>query len=117
MKTVVQLLMAVVAAVSPLLTNGEPLGLVGWINVGVVAAGAVTVYIAANSDTGIWSVTKMFMSLISAVGVAMISLLADGSLSGNDWMQIGAAVIATIAVFEFPKGVELGGSSGRNEAT
>ena len=103
MKAIVQLIGAVVAAVVPLLATDQPLSLVGWINVGVVAAGAVNVYITSNDlSGGVWSVSKLWVSLVSTIGVLAISLLADGSLSAADWMQIGAAVLAAIAVWWVP---------------
>lgn len=98
MKAVFQLLGAMLAAAVPLVTVTNELTLTEWINVGVVAAGAATVWIATNQDEGIWSYTKVFMAAVSAGGVVLISALVDMSISPVEWMQIGAAVLAAIAV-------------------
>lgn len=101
MKALIQLLGAVFAAAAPLTLGNGPLSVTEWINVGVVAAGAATVWIAANEDEGIWSYTKLFMSAVSAGGVVLVSALADMSISPTEWIQIGAAAIAALAVKQF----------------
>lgn len=109
MKTLVQLLGAMFAAIMPLTQDpGAPLdNTIAWINVGVIAAGSATVYIAANADWGVWSITKTFMSLISVVGVAAISVFSDGVMSTSDWFQVGSALMAAVAVYGFPKDFQL----------
>jgi hypothetical protein len=98
MKALVMLLGAMLAAVVPLMAGDGPLSTTEWINVGVVAAGAAVVWIAANDEEGTWSYAKLFMSAIAAAGVVLISALADQSVSLNEWIQIGAVVLATVAV-------------------
>lgn len=99
MKGLVQLLGAMLAAIVPLLTTDAPLTLTEWINVGVVAAGAGTVYIATNEANGVWAYAKFFTSLISAGGVVFISALGDGSISNVEWVQIAIALLAALSVW------------------
>lgn len=99
MKAMVMLVAAMLAAVVPLMAGAGPLSTTEWINVGVVAAGAAVVWIAANAeDGGVWSYTKLFMAAIAAGGVVLISALADMSISANEWVQIVAAIVAAVAV-------------------
>lgn len=104
MKALVQLFGAMMAAIVPLTMTGAPLSVTDWINVGVVAAGAGTVYIAENQDGGVWKYAKLFMSLISVVGVVLISALADGLISVTEWYQMGVAVLTAFGVLETPVG-------------
>ncbi len=99
MKALVQLIGAVLAAVLPLLMATDDLSLTEWINVGVVGAGAVTVYIAANLTDPVWQYTKLFMSAVSAVGVVLVSALVDYNVSPTEWWQIVAAVAAALGVW------------------
>lgn len=103
MKASSQLFGAVMAAIMPLVLTNQALSVTEWINVGVVGAGAATVWIASNHPTGVWSYTKTFMSLISAAGVALISILADGSFSQAEWWQLLTALLTAFAVLETPK--------------
>jgi hypothetical protein len=98
MKALVMLFGAMLAAVVPLMAGDGPLSTTEWINVGVVAAGAAVVWIAANDDSGVWHYTKLFMAAVAAAGVVLISALADGSVGMNEWIQIAAAIVAAWGV-------------------
>lgn len=100
MKALLQLFGAMMAAIVPLVGTDAPLSVTEWINVGVVAAGAATVYIAENQDGGVWKYTKLFMSLVSVVGVVLISALADGAISVAEWYQMGVALVTAYGVYE-----------------
>jgi hypothetical protein len=69
----VELLGAMLAAIVPLTLGDGPLSTTEWINVGVVAAGAAVIWLAANQDEGIWAYTKMAVSTIAAGGVVLVS--------------------------------------------
>lgn len=100
-KALVQLTVAMASAALPLLTRGSTGELTPseWINVGVLAFGAGTVYIAANlEDGGWWSFTKGIMSGLSAGLVLMTSFVADGAMSRAEWAQTGMALVGTLAV-------------------
>lgn len=100
-KAIVQAVVAVLAAILPSLLVEEPLGLVGWVNVIVLAAGAVNVYITSNGVAG-WSMAKAIASAVAAIGVVLISALADSSIDAGEWVQIITALLGTGAVFAVP---------------
>lgn len=100
-KTIVQVLVAILAAVLPSLLVGQPLGLVGWINIIVLAAGAIHVYNAANSVPG-WPIAKAIASTAAAVGVILISALADSSIDAGEWVQIITALLGVGGVYAVP---------------
>lgn len=99
-KTIVQLVVAVLAAVAPGIVVGQPLGLVGWINIIMLAAGAIQVYNSANLPH--WEVAKAIASGVAAVGVVLISALSDGGVTAGEWVQIVIALAGTGAVFAVP---------------
>lgn len=99
-KTVVQVVVAVLAAILPSLLTGQALGLVGWINIIVLAAGAVHVYNSANLPG--WNVAKAIASAVAAVGVVLISALSDGGVTAGEWVQIITALLGSGAVFATP---------------
>ena len=100
-KTIVQVIVAVLAAILPSLLVGQPLGLVGWINIVVLAAGAVQVYNASNLVPG-WPIAKAIASAVAAVGVVLISALSDGGVTAGEWVQIITALLGSGAVFAVP---------------
>lgn len=103
MKALVQLLGAALAAVLPLLTATDTLSLTEWINVGVVAAGALSVYIATNLPAEpVWNYSKLAMSALSAAGVVLISALSDSVVGNAEVWQIVAAVLAALGVWGAP---------------
>ncbi len=99
-KTIVQLLAAVLAAVLPGLLVEQPLGVTGWINIIVLAAGAVHVFNSANIPG--WNIAKSIASAVAALGVLLISVLADGGVSPAEWVQISTAFVGTVAVYFTP---------------
>lgn len=99
-KALVALLAAVLAAVVPGLLGDQPLGVVGWINVVVLAAGAVQVFNATNLPG--WSIAKTIAAAISAAGVIVVSALSSGGISTVDWIQIVLAVVGALGVYAVP---------------
>lgn len=90
-KAAVQLLAAILAAVIPGLTDGTPMGWPEWTNVGVLAAGAIMVYNSANIPGYRWA--KLVASIVSAIGVMVVSGLSDGALSTSEVIQIITALV------------------------
>ena len=99
-KMIVQLVAAVLAAVAPGIIVGQPLGLTGWINIIVLAAGAVNVFNAANLPH--WNIAKTIASAVAAVGVVLISALSDGGVTAGEWVQIIVALAGSGTVFAVP---------------
>jgi hypothetical protein len=100
-KAIVQLVVAVLAAILPSLLVEEPLGLVGWVNVIVLGAGAIHVFNSANSVPG-WPIAKAIASAVAAIGVVLISALADSSIDAGEWVQVITALLGAGAVYAVP---------------
>ena len=111
-KAIAAVLAAVLAAVVPALAVDGPLGLVGWINVLVLAAGAVQVYNAANIPG--WPYAKLGAAIVSAAAVALLSGLGDGVLDRTDWIQIFVATLGAFAVYRVPNGTARTSQRGRH---
>lgn len=73
-----------------------------WINVGIVGLGAISVLGAGNLPSGIWSYTKTLVSAATAGLVLLTSLLADGVISGAEWLQVLIAVAGAAGVAVVP---------------
>jgi hypothetical protein len=101
LKAIVAALAAVLAAVLPGLIAGGPLGLVGWINVVLLAAGAIQVYNASNGVPG-WPIAKAVAAIVTAAGVVAVSALSDSSITPGEWVQIATAALGAVAVFSVP---------------
>lgn len=96
---------AVLAVVLPvLMANDAPLSYTEWVNVGVLAAGAITVWITDNHpDGGVWNYTRLGASMVSTAGVVVISATSDGwPMTNVEWLQVIAAVTAALAVYTAP---------------
>ena len=94
-KSLVQLLATILAAIVPGLIAG-PMDTAAWINVVILAAGAVMVYNASNDIPG-WNYAKLVASAVSAVAVLLVSYLSDG-ISTAEWIQLGLAALAALGV-------------------
>lgn len=97
LKAILQAIMTVLAALVPGLAG--PMTLSAWINVVVLAAGAVMVYNATNVPG--WAYAKLIASATSAVAVVLVSSLADG-ISAVEWIQMALAAAAALGVGAVP---------------
>lgn len=98
LKAIVQLIAAVLAAITPAFLVGGEMGWPEWINVGVLVFGAVYVYLTTNLyDTGVWKYAKAFSSGAAAVGVILVSTLSGG-LTVEEIAQIVIALLTPFAV-------------------
>lgn len=81
-----------------------------WVNVGIVALGAVGVLGAGNLPTGVWAYTKTIVASATAGLVLLTSLLADGGMSTAEWLQVLLAVAgaAGVAIVPGPRVVSVG---------
>lgn len=99
-KSIVQVVMTILAAVVPGLANG-PMDTTAWINVIILGAGAIMVYNAGNIPG--WNYAKLIASAVSAVAVLLVSFL-DGGLSGAEVIQLVLAAFSAIGVGAIPNG-------------
>lgn len=68
-----------------------------WLNVGVMALGAVGVLGAGNLPAGVWRYTKLFVAAASAVLVLWQSL-AIGGMDQSEWLQLALAALGALGV-------------------
>lgn len=99
-KSIVQVLMTILAAVVPAVAAG-PMDATAWINVVILGTGAVMVYNAANIPG--WDYAKLVASAVSAVAVLLVSSLTGG-ISGAELIQMVLAAAAAIGVGALPNG-------------
>jgi hypothetical protein len=108
---ILALLAAVLTAVLPGIEDG-PMGWPEWVNVGILAAGAINVYNAANLPG--YRYAKLIASVVSTVGVLLVSFLSDGALTTTEIIQIVVAIGGSFGVRQVPNnhttdGVFVGG--------
>jgi hypothetical protein len=72
-----------------------------WLNVGVMALGAVGVLGAGNMPAGVWRYTKAGVAAASAVLVLWQSL-ASGGLTGSELTQLILAGLGALGVLAVP---------------
>ena len=101
-KSIVQLVMTVLAALIPALTVG-PLNASAWVNVVVLGAGVVMVYNASNDIPG-WNYAKLIASAVSAVAVVLTAALTDGAISPAELIQMILGAAAALGVGAIPNG-------------
>lgn len=100
-KAILAAVAAVLAAVLPALTVA-PLDFAGWVNVVILAAGAVMVYNASNDVPG-WPYAKLIASIVSAVAVVLVSSLSGG-ITTAEVVQMIVAGIGAVVVGVVPNG-------------
>jgi hypothetical protein len=92
-----QVVAVVVAAVIAALVD-EHVDFTEWLNVGVLALGAVGVLGAGNLPDGVWRYTTLFVSAASAVLVLWQSL-ASGGMTTGEWLQLAVAALGALGVY------------------
>jgi drug/metabolite transporter (DMT)-like permease len=96
----VQVLFAALAAIVPALVVGWPPSPGGWINIVILAAGALMVFNAGNLPG--WSTAKTIASAISAVAVVLVSALSDNMIGPDEVIQMILAFGAALGVYITP---------------
>ncbi len=100
LKFVAQVVAAGVAALVPALADGRVTP-DEWINVGIIALGAVAVLGAGNLPAGVWHWAKVIVAAASAVLVALASLWTGG-ITAMEWVQLGLAALGALGVAVLP---------------
>jgi hypothetical protein len=113
-KSIAAVLTAILAAVIPALYTDGPLGWAGWVNVVILACGAVHVYNSANLP-GSWDYAKLIAAVVSAAAVALSSALSDGVTRG-EWIQVAIAALGALVVWRVPNAAAETAQGGRHEA-
>lgn len=99
-KAIAAALTAALSALAGVLaSNDGELSTVGWINLAIVAVGAVNVYLGPNVPGA--SVTKALLAATAAVLTLAVDLLADG-VTLAEWLQLAVAALGALAVYATP---------------
>jgi hypothetical protein len=114
-KAIAAAVAAVLAAVVPALYVPGPLGFAEWVNIVLLACGAIQIYNSANLP-GHWEYAKMIAAVVTAAGVAVSSALSDGDVTRGEWVQIAIAMFGAFAVYRTPNAPVAAGPAGRHEA-
>jgi hypothetical protein len=113
-KAIAAAVAAVLAAVIPALYVPGPLGFAEWVNIILLACGAIQVLNSGNLPH--WEYAKMIAAVVSATGVVLSSALSDGDVTRGEWIQIAIAVINAFAVYRIPNAPVVAGPAGKHEA-
>lgn len=100
LKFISQLVATIVAAVIAALVDSR-VDFTEWLNVGVLALGAIGVLGAGNLPTTVWKYTKAIVASASAVLVLWQSL-ASGGMTPSEWLQLLAAAFGALGVYAVP---------------
>lgn len=100
LKFFIQVFATVLAAAYPLVVDGN-FSLEEQINCLIIGLGAVAVLGAGNLPAGVWKYTKFYVSIATAVFVALASFLTDG-VTGAEWIQIALAGVSAAGVRAAP---------------
>jgi hypothetical protein len=98
-KAIAAAVAAVLAAVVPALYVPGPLGFAEWVNIVLLACGAIQVYNSANLPS--WKYGKLVAAAVSAAGVSLASALSDG-VTRAEWIQVAIAALGAFAVYQAP---------------
>lgn len=89
----------ILAAVSAALTGDSVIDTTEWLNVAVLAVGALGVFAAPNVPGA--RVTKAVLAVLSAVLVLAVNLIAGG-IDLSEWIQLGLAALGALGVYAVP---------------
>jgi hypothetical protein len=68
----------------------------------IALANAILVGIVPNLSVGVAKYAKLACTVVAAALILAANLWADGTLSTQDWLQIGLAVLTAAGVVGFP---------------
>jgi hypothetical protein len=116
MKFAAQIAASVLAAVVAALAGDNMVSNAEWINIAILALGAISVLGAGNLPSGVWKYTKLYVSAATAGLVVLASFLTDG-VTTTEWLQVGIAVLGALGVIAAPGPLVLPQPLGRHQAT
>lgn len=97
-KFLAQVAATVMAAVATALVGDNHISTNEWVNVAILALGAVGVVGAGNLPAGIWAHTKAIVSAATA-GLVLLQSVLTGGVSTTEWFQVALAVLGALGVF------------------
>jgi hypothetical protein len=114
-KAIAAAVAAVLAAVIPALYVSGPLGFAEWVNIILLACGAIQVFNSSNLIPH-WEYAKMIAAVVTAAGVAISSALSDGDVTRGEWVQIAVAMFGAFAVYRVSNAPVAAAPAGKHEA-
>jgi hypothetical protein len=99
-KALAALAAAILAAIVPALYSDAPLGFAGWVNVIILAAGAVQIFNAANLAG--YEYAKLIAAVATAGAVVLSSALSDGDVTRIEWIQVFVSALGAFTVYRLP---------------
>ena len=100
-KAIAQVVATILAGLLPFLVDNS-LSAVEIINLGIIGSSAITIAIVPNLTAGIAKYAKGALAVVSAVLVLLTSLIADGTLTTEETLQLVIAGLGAIGVVGLP---------------
>jgi len=98
-KALAAVVATILSGVIAALTGDSAISTTEWINVAILAAGALSVFTAANVPGA--AITKAALAVITAVLMLAVNLVAGG-LDVTEWLQLGMAALGALGVYAVP---------------
>lgn len=99
-KAIAAVVATVLSGVIAALTGDGVVSTAEWINVAILAAGALAVFTAPNVPGA--RVTKAVLAVITAVLTLAVQLIGDGTLDMTEWLQLAMAALGALGVYAVP---------------
>jgi hypothetical protein len=98
-KALAAVVATVLSGVIAALAGDAVIDLQEWVNVAILAAGALAVFTAPNVPGARY--TKSALAVITAVLTLAVNLIAGG-LDVTEWLQLGMAALGALGVYAVP---------------
>lgn len=98
-KALVALLSAILTGVGAAVTDDGLINATEWVNVAIVAVGALHVYVSPNVPGA--GTTKAIVAGLSAGLVLLVNLVSE-SVTPTEWVQLAVAVAGAFGVYLAP---------------
>lgn len=104
-KALAAVAVTILTAILPFLSQHNTLTQAEWVNVVIVGAGAVIVYVAPNLP-GSWSAyTKSILAAVVAGATVLASVIGSGGVQAVpsvEWVQVILAFVSALGVYAVP---------------
>jgi hypothetical protein len=97
LKFAAQVAATAVAAIAAAIAGDDKISATEWVNVLILALGAVAVLGAGNLPAGVWAYTKGIVASSTAGAVFLQSAITDG-MSSVEWLQLTLAILGAAGV-------------------
>lgn len=98
-KALAAVVATVLSGVIAALTGDQTISPGEWINVAIMAAGALAVFTAPNVPGA--PITKAVLAVVTAVLTLAVNLIAGG-IDMTEWLQLGMAALGALGIYAVP---------------